>query len=121
AVATCAPAGRTAVLATWGEEAPARLAREPFALVLSDLGMGAGINGWELAEAVRTRYPGVRFCLATGWGMQIDDEEAAARGVAAVVAKPYRIDDLKQAVNRLLAGQEFFPPSGQKHPLCPPA
>jgi hypothetical protein len=39
----------------------------------------------------------VRFCLATGWGMQIDDEEAAARGVAAVVAKPYRIDDLNSS------------------------
>ena len=104
AAAMLAADGHTVVLAASGEEALACLARERFDLVLSDLGMGAGMNGWELAEAVRARHPSVRFCLATGWGMQIDDEEAAARGVAAVVAKPYRIDDLKQVVNMLLAG-----------------
>jgi PAS domain S-box-containing protein len=104
AAAMLASDGHTVVLAASGEEALERLAREPFDLVLSDLGMGAGMNGWDLAAAVRTHHPGVRFCLATGWGTQIDGEDAAARGVAAVVAKPYRIGDLKQVVNTLLTG-----------------
>ncbi len=94
--------GHTIVSATSGEEALERLAREPFDLVLSDLGLGSGMNGWELAAQVRAHYPGVRFCLATGWGTQIDAAEAAARGVEAVVAKPYRLTDLQRVVAELL-------------------
>jgi CheY-like chemotaxis protein/nitrogen-specific signal transduction histidine kinase len=94
--------GHTVELATSGEEALERLAREPFDLVLSDLGLGSGMNGWELAAQVRAHYPGVRFCLATGWGTQIDAAEAAGRGVEAVVAKPYRLTDLQRVVAALL-------------------
>ena len=37
-------------------------ARE-FDVVVSDMGMGAGMNGWELADAVKRRWPSVRFLL----------------------------------------------------------
>jgi CheY-like chemotaxis protein len=90
-----APDGHAVVVATSAEEALEHLAVEPFDLVISDVGMGAGMNGWELAEQVRTRYPGVRFALATGWGAQIDPEEAHALGICAVLPKPYRLADMR--------------------------
>ena len=62
------------------------------------MGMGAGMNGWELADAVKRRWPDVRFLLATGWGAAIDPAEARARGVEAVLAKPYHPRDLLHAL-----------------------
>lgn len=91
--------GHTVELATSGEEALRILEQQPFDLVISDVGMGAGMNGWQLAEVVRARYPTTRFCLATGWGAQIDPDEARARGVDAIVAKPYRIADLRRLIS----------------------
>jgi hypothetical protein len=38
--------------------------------------------------------------MATGWGSQIDPETAARRGVEVVMAKPYRIADLRAAIRR---------------------
>jgi PAS domain S-box-containing protein len=95
--------GHEVAVAASGEEALTYLEREaaagrPFELVISDLGMGPGMNGWELAEQVRRRFPGVRFTLATGWGEQIDPQTARQRGVMAVLSKPYRLRDLKRLV-----------------------
>ena len=60
-----------------------------------------GMNGWELAEAVRAMPERPAFILTTGWGAEIDPEEAAARGVLAVVSKPYRLPDLRKILNTL--------------------
>jgi CheY-like chemotaxis protein len=95
--------GDRATVAESGDEAIARLEEEQFDLVISDLGLGPGINGWDLAEAVRTRWPGTRFVLVTGWGAAIDLAEARARGVDRVVAKPYRIADLRQVADDVAA------------------
>jgi CheY-like chemotaxis protein len=81
-----------------GEAALELLATESFDVVVSDLGMGAGMNGWELADAVRRQWPHVRFLLATGWGATIDQADAAERGVEAVLAKPYRLHELQRAL-----------------------
>ncbi|HLZ28453.1 MAG TPA: response regulator, partial [Chloroflexota bacterium] len=88
------PSGHVVMVAASGEEALDRLAEQTFDVVVSDMGMGAGMNGWELAEVVRKRWPKVRFLLATGWGAAIDPNEAQAKGVEAVLAKPYQLVDL---------------------------
>jgi PAS domain S-box-containing protein len=92
------PSGHAVREAASGEDALAVLATQAFDVVVSDLGMGAGMNGWELADAVKRRWPEVRFLLATGWGAAIDPGEAHARGVEAVLAKPYRPSELLQAL-----------------------
>jgi CheY-like chemotaxis protein len=74
--------------------------QQTFDVVISDMGMGAGMNGWELAEAVGHRWPEVRFLLATGWGAAIDPGEARAKGVEAVLTKPYHPADLLRALAR---------------------
>jgi CheY-like chemotaxis protein len=53
------------------------------------------MNGWELAERVHLAWPRVRFVLATGWGAAIDVDEARAKGVEAVLAKPYSSAELE--------------------------
>jgi PAS domain S-box-containing protein len=92
------PKGHVITTAISGEEALEQLASEPFDVVLSDLGMGVGMNGWELAAHVRERWQSTRFILATGWGASIDPEEARGKGVEAVLAKPYRPEELFAAL-----------------------
>ena len=95
--------GHLVSAAASGEEALTRLTEQPFDVVVSDMGMGAGMNGWELADAVKLRWPATRFLLATGWGAAIDPREAQSRGVEAVLAKPYRSNELIQALSRTLS------------------
>jgi PAS domain S-box-containing protein len=93
--------GHDVVHAASGDEALDRLRRERFELVISDLGLGPGKNGWDVAEAVRDHWPDTCFVLVTGWGAAIDPIEARLRGVDEVMAKPYRIADLRQVANRV--------------------
>jgi signal transduction histidine kinase/ActR/RegA family two-component response regulator len=97
--------GHAVVVSSSAEEALGRLAREPFDLVLSDVGMGAGMNGWELAQRVRAAHPGLVFVLATGWGAAIEPEEARRQGIRAVIPKPYRLDDLRRLIASIADGQ----------------
>jgi CheY-like chemotaxis protein len=93
--------GHHVLVAASAEEALAYLEEKSFELVISDLGLGPGKNGWDLAQAVRERWPGTRFVLVTGWGAAIDTAEARARGVDRVIAKPYRISDLRQVADHV--------------------
>jgi CheY-like chemotaxis protein len=92
------PRGHAVTIAGSGEEALDRLAAGPFDLIVSDLGLGAGMNGWDLLETVRERAPGIRFILSTGWGAQIDPGDVVARGGEGLLPKPYRLSDLLQAI-----------------------
>jgi signal transduction histidine kinase/ActR/RegA family two-component response regulator len=90
--------GHTIVAVASGEEALAVLEGWTPDAVLSDLGLGTGMNGWELARRVRERWASLRFVLATGWGAQIEEGAARDAGVDAVVAKPYTGADLVAAL-----------------------
>lgn len=48
------------------EAALEQLEHEPFDVVLSDLRLGAGLDGWQRAAAVRRRWPRVRFVHGHG-------------------------------------------------------
>ena len=74
------PSGHLVSVAASGEEAVDKLSEQPFDVVVSDMGMGAGMNGWELADEVKRRWPSVRFLLATGWGAAIDPCRGAGQG-----------------------------------------
>jgi len=98
--------GHYVEIAATGEEALEHLAHERFELIVSDLGLGSGQNGWDLAHAVRVRWPETHFVLVTGWGAAIDLKEAQARGVHEVISKPYRIAELRQVADRLAGGRD---------------
>lgn len=93
--------GHTVVAAATAAEALAMLEQQRFEVVLSDHGLGLGMNGLELANQVRERWPGTRFILVTGWGGSIDPAEVTAMGVEAIISKPYRAPELRQRINAL--------------------
>ncbi len=70
-------------------------------LVLLDRKM-PGLDGMETLAALREIDPQVRCCLMTGDSAGYTDEELAALGVACVLHKPFRLDEVIQ-VARLLA------------------
>jgi CheY-like chemotaxis protein len=92
------PAGHRVTVANSGEEAVDRLEQEQFDLMISDVGMGTGMTGWQLCDQVHRRWPHVRLVLATGWGAAIDMSEARAKGIEAVLAKPFSADDLERVL-----------------------
>jgi PAS domain S-box-containing protein len=94
------PSGHVVSAAGSGEEALQKLTEQSFDVVVSDMAMGPGMNGWELADAVRRAWPNVRFLLATGWGAAMDPREARTRGVEAVLSKPYQLADLLRVLAR---------------------
>jgi PAS domain S-box-containing protein len=93
--------GHHVAAAASAEEALECLEHKSFDLVISDLGLGPGKNGWDLARVVRERWASTQFVLVTGWGAAIDAVEARARGVDRVIAKPYRISDLRQVADHV--------------------
>jgi CheY-like chemotaxis protein/anti-sigma regulatory factor (Ser/Thr protein kinase) len=95
--------GHRVTVAGSGEQALVMLQDERFDLVISDLGLGPGKNGWDLSEAVRQHWPTTTFVLVTGWGAAIDLAQARERGVDRVIAKPYRIADLRQVADEVAA------------------
>jgi signal transduction histidine kinase/ActR/RegA family two-component response regulator len=80
-----------------------RLATDPPDLLFTDLGMPV-ISGWDLAAQARALHPGLPVVLVTGWGHQLDPERVREAGVVGVVAKPYRIDDIRKAIAHALSG-----------------
>ena len=98
--------GHAVVTATTPEAALAHLEAGHFDLLITDLGLGTGMNGWELIERARARRPHIRVVLATGWGPEIDQATARERGVEAVVSKPYRGEVLRRAAVGAPGGAE---------------
>lgn len=95
------PRGHKVVTANSGEEALEKLAGGRFDVLISDVGMGPGMNGWELVERASASWPALRCVLATGWGAAIDQVEARTKGVDAVIAKPYHPGDLEHLLDQL--------------------
>jgi CheY-like chemotaxis protein len=78
-----------------GRDALAHLERgEPIDVVITDLAM-PGMSGWEVARAVKARWPKLPVVLVTGWGEAAggNDEERAA--VDVMLAKPVTLEALR--------------------------
>ena len=89
--------GHEAAIATSGEEGLMRLAVERFDLVLTDLGM-PGMSGWEVAQAVKARWPQLPVILVTGWGDALERARLEGSGVDVVLTKPYTVAQLTHAL-----------------------
>jgi signal transduction histidine kinase len=72
---------------------------EPVDLLFSDIIMPGGMNGVELAEAVRRRFPGLPILLATGYSEA--GPLATAQGLP-IIAKPYDADSLCARVSEVM-------------------
>jgi signal transduction histidine kinase len=87
--------GHTVIMAASGPEGLARLADgAKVDVVFTDLGMPE-MTGWDVARAVRTRHPGLRVGLVTGWAVALELSDEERRAVDFVIAKPYTTEALR--------------------------
>jgi CheY-like chemotaxis protein len=73
-----------------------------FDVVMADISLGAGMPGTELAEIVLERFPRTAILLVSGYGADAADGVDATAGMERV-GKPYRREDLADALARALA------------------
>lgn len=77
-------------------------------LLFTDIVLGPGLNGFELAQrAVRLR-PGLKVLYATGYAWNLEDLYAAVPG-SRLMPKPYRATQLAQEVALLLSDHAAAP------------
>ena len=91
------PDGHHVTLVASGEEALEQCRTDTFDVVLTDLGLGSGMDGWELAACMQRDWPHSKVILASG-RIDIDAADAYSRGVAALLNKPYQADDLRRLI-----------------------
>ncbi len=99
--------GHLVVCANAGQEGvesfrAARAAGNDFAVVVTDLGM-PGMDGRQVAAAVKAASPGTPVILLTGWGERLLAEGDVPPHVDVVLSKPPKLRDLRQALARCLA------------------
>jgi CheY-like chemotaxis protein len=82
--------GYEAVLAEDGHAALKLFETRKFDAVFTDVGM-PGMNGWELARAIRARDADVPLVVVTGWGESVSSDEKEAARVNWVVTKPFTV------------------------------
>ena len=75
-----------------------------FDLLFTDIIMPGGMNGRELAEAVRLRRPGVRVLYTSGYTDDTIVHEGHLDPGVALLQKPYRKSELSQKIREMLAG-----------------
>jgi CheY-like chemotaxis protein len=81
-----------------GAEGLELFAKEPFDLVILDYAMPE-MRGSELARQLKGLAPSVPILMVTAY---LEKLSAADKPVDAVLGKPFGIDDLRQAVARLI-------------------
>jgi signal transduction histidine kinase/CheY-like chemotaxis protein len=74
---------------------------EPFAIVITDLGMPY-VDGRQVASAVKTLSPATPVILLTGWGQRLVAEGDVPAHVDCVLNKPPKLRELREALAQFL-------------------
>lgn len=77
-----------------------RLEEQRFDIVVTDIKM-AGVDGLELLKFVNGRWPDTRVIIISGYATVDVTRTAFQAGVCDVIAKPFKISQLKELINRL--------------------
>ena len=78
---------------------------EPFALVITDLGMPY-VDGRKVASAIKLMAPATPVLLLTGWGQRIVTEDDLPVHVDRVLSKPPKLAELRAALAGCMADRE---------------
>ena len=89
--------GYAVLTAENGEDALKKLGAEKYDLVFTDIKM-PGMSGIEVAERVKDSQPWLPVVIITGYADKAEKGRIAALGVAKMLSKPFRIEDLLDAV-----------------------
>ena len=105
--------GHDAVSLSVGRDAIARLRAEPFDLCITDLQL-PDVDGHAVLKEARACRPPVATIVLSEQGTVADAVEALRDGAADVLAKPFHISVLEQALVRQLASPETPAPPGAR-------
>jgi CheY-like chemotaxis protein len=83
----------------------ARQAREPFDVVITDLGM-PHLDGRQVAEEIKRASPMVPVILLTGWGRHLLQDGAKPLHIDYILGKPPKLAELRVALARCCATLE---------------
>jgi signal transduction histidine kinase len=86
------------VCATGEEALPAFAAGEVFDLLLTDIALGAGMRGTELATRAQALQPGLAVLLVSGFSAELIDADRVAPLEWELLPKPYSRADLAKAI-----------------------
>ena len=96
-------------VAATGEQALLALVPEArFDLLLTDIALGAGMRGTELATRVQKLYPRLAMLLMSGFSSELLDAGGGPLPTLELLRKPFTRDELSRAIGRAVG---FMPPS----------
>jgi len=84
-----------------GERALELLDQFAFDIVITDLRM-PGMDGTQVIEAARERYPGIIAIVITGFGTVKDAVDAIKLGASDFITKPFQFDELLHVLRKAL-------------------
>jgi DNA-binding NtrC family response regulator len=85
---------------TESTEAKKRLEEHRFDIVVTDLKM-ADIDGMQLYRFIKEKWPDTRVIIISGFATVEITREAFQSGVRDVIAKPFKISQLKDLIDRV--------------------
>lgn len=83
-------------------KAKQRLEKKSFDIVVTDLKM-AGIDGMELFSFIKEKWPRTRVIMISGFATVEITREALQAGVRDIIAKPFKISQLKDLIDKVSA------------------
>jgi len=88
----------------------ARLKRQPFDIVITDLGMPK-MDGHQVARTIKAESPSTPIVMMTGWGAMMKEDGETASEVDALTGKPPQMEEL----NALLLQLVIASPNGHRN------
>ena len=79
-----------------------RIEENRFDIVVTDLKM-ANIDGMQLFQFIKEKFPATEVILISGFATLNVVKEALQAGVRDVIAKPFRISQIKDLINKIAA------------------
>jgi DNA-binding NtrC family response regulator len=83
-------------------QALAAAEQEPFDVVVTDLKM-QGLDGIEVLRRIKKSNPATRVIIITGYAEMDTADTAFREGVFDFIPKPFRLDEIKEAILRAVA------------------
>jgi ATP-dependent Lon protease len=99
-----------------GETALRELESSEFDVVLTDLRMGR-IDGMDLLDRIRIKHSDTKVVIVTGYATVPSAIEAMRKGAFHYLAKPYKLDEVRETVKRAIE-QRNLKPSTKGSVLC---
>ncbi len=95
-------------LKKWVDRSHSRSTNVRFDLVISDIRM-PGLTGLEVLEEIQQHHDGMKVVLISAFCDARTEDQARRLGAAALLPKPFEVEDLVDAVKRLLEEDEATP------------